>query len=158
MSDKNDVINTFQIAFWTASIFLVVCTIIINIVGWRVNGNKARELAIKKDIHESIEKTFKSILELEDAALSYWLDKDTKFRSYQLIILHKRCITNLKQLCHLKNGEIPSNEIRLLRRHCTLDAETATRPIQDEDERVKQISKAVTNVLDSDLLLKSWRT
>lgn len=157
MSNKTELINSFQIAFWATSIILVVCTIIINIIGWKVNGNKARELAIKKDTHESIEKTFKSIIELEDAALSYWLDESTKLRSYQLVILHKRCITNLKQLCHLKNGQIPSNEIRLLRRHCTLDAETATRPIRDEDERVKQISKAVTNVLDSDLLLKSWR-
>lgn len=158
MSDRSEITETLQIGFWIASIFLVLCTIAINIIGWRVNGNKARDLAIKKDTHESIEKTFKSIVEFEDAALSYWLDQESKIRSYQLVILHKRCITNLKQLSHLKNGLIPSVEIREMRRYSTLDSETAVRPIKDEDPRVKKISKAVTTVLDSDLLLKSWRS
>jgi len=156
MSEKEQILMTFQIGFWILSLTLVVCSAIISIVGWKVTGNKARDLAIKKDIHDSVEKAFKSVIELEDAAFSFWLDSASSIKTYQIVNLHKRCLANLKQLSELKSSTIPSNDVMILRRFCTLDAETATRPISEEDERLRRIGRAVNNILDSDLMKKTW--
>ncbi|WP_321837862.1 hypothetical protein [Pseudomonas kulmbachensis] len=156
MSEPDQFLRTFQIGFWAISITLVLCSIIISVIGWKVNGNKARELAIKKDIHDTVEKTFKSVIDLEDAAFSFWLEKDSKIQTYQIVNLHRRCLANLKQLSELKNSTIPSNEVRTLRRYCTIDAETEARPLQEDDERLRRISRSITQILDSDLLKKTW--
>lgn len=156
MGEQEQLLMNFQIGFWVISLTLVLCSIIISVTGWKVTGNKARDLAIKKDIHDSVEKAFKSLIELEDAAFSFWLDPASSVKSYQIVNLHKRCLANLKQLGELKSSTIPSNDIMTLRRFCTLDAETATRPINEQDERLRRIGRAVNNILDSDLMKKTW--
>jgi len=154
---SEDIIKFLQIAFWIASVILVIITISIHMFGWRVNNKNALNLAIKKDINESIDRTTKALIELEDAACSFWMEKDSKIKSYQIINLHTRLVINLKVLNHLRGKAIPSHEIILLRRHCTMDAESSKRPISAAAQRIRIISKSVNSILDSELMKKSWK-
>lgn len=152
MDNKN-----FQIAFWALSLLFVVCGLVVTIVGWKVNGNKAKSLAIKKDIHDSIDKSLTALKEFEDASYDFWLAKEPKILSYQLIVLHKRLTSSLIQLSELKNDPIPSHELFTLRRYATLDAETEARPLNFESERIKRVSRAATNIMEAKLLRKTWQ-
>ncbi|WP_414907245.1 hypothetical protein [Pseudomonas sp. IT-P253] len=155
--DENSLLKFLQICFWGASLFFVIFGIFVTIVGWTVNGNKAKQLAKKKDAHEAIDKTLKSFNEFEDAALSFWAEKDSKIKLYQLVSLHQRAISNLKQLLELKSGDFPISEIKNLRKECTLDAETATRPIPENDIKIRKISHSVQKIASSQLLIKTWK-
>lgn len=155
--NEDSLIKTLQVCFWGASLFFVVCGIIVTIVGWSVSGNKAKELAKKKDAHDAIEKTLKSFFEFEDAALSFWADKDTKIKPYQLISLHQRATSNLKQVLELKRGDFPIAEVKNLRQECTLDAETASRPISENDIKIRKIIYTTHRIATSQLLIKTWR-
>lgn len=156
MPEEQDFIKMFQVAFWIASVILVVLTICINMLGWKVNNRNALKLAIKKDINDSIDRTAKALLELEDAACSFWMEKDTKTKSYQLINLHSRLVINLKILNGLRELAIPSHEIIMLRRYCTMDAESSRRPISATTERIRTISKNINTILDSEIMRKTW--
>lgn len=148
--------DTFQIVFWVVSILLVLCGMAVTAIGWHVTGKKARALAEKKDVHDSIDKSLKALMELEDCAYSFWLDKSTEIQPYRIVTLHRRLVASLTQLGDLKNGLIPSVDVANLRRQSTLDAETIERPISGNDERIKRISRAITNIINSDLMKKSW--
>lgn len=154
---EDQLLKLLQILFWSTSLILVICGLIVTIVGWRVNSQNAKNLAMKKDTHETIDRTLKAIVELEDAALSFWLEPDSKIRAYQLISFHRRTINALKQLLELKGGKMPSSDIISLRKACTLDAESAARPIQEDDERVRRISLITSRITSSELLEKSWK-
>lgn len=156
MPEQQDFIKTFQVAFWIASIILVLITIYINTLGWKVNSKNALNLAVKKDINDSIDRTTKALIELEDAACSFWMEKDSKIKSYQIINLHARLVINLKILNGLREKPIPSHEIIMLRRHCTMDAESSRRPISATAERIRIISKNVNTILDSEIMRKTW--
>jgi hypothetical protein len=156
MPEQQDFIKTFQVAFWIASIILVLITIYINTLGWKVNSKNALNLAVKKDTNDSIDRAAKSLIELEDAACSFWMEKDSKIKSYQIINLHARLVINLKTLNGLREKPIPSNEIIMLRRHCTMDAESSRRPISATAERIRIISKNVNAILNSEIMKKTW--
>ncbi|MDQ4227054.1 hypothetical protein RBK84_21900 [Pseudomonas aeruginosa] len=150
--------DTFQIAFWGASLLFVICSMVITIIGWRVNSNNAKELASKKDIHDTIEKSLDALKNLEDSSYDFWLAESPETLPYQLIVLHKRLISNLAQLSELTGKPIPSVDVAALRRHATLDAETAQRPLTFSNERVMRLSRAATNIIKSDLLKKTWKS
>lgn len=156
MPEEHDFIKMFQVAFWIASVILVVLTICINMFGWKVNNRNALNLAIKKDINDSIDRVSKALVELEDAACSFWMEKDSKIKSYQLINLHARLVINLKILNNLRQVAIPSYEVIMLRRFCTMDAESSRRPISAKAERIRTISKNVNIILDSEIMRKTW--
>lgn len=148
--------ETFQIAFWIVSLLFAAFGMGITAYGWKVNGEKARALAAKKDLHDSIDRCLKALMEFEDTSCSFWLDKESEVRPYQITILHRRLISAFTQLVEMCPGILPSIELAALRRNATLDAETATRPVNDGDERIRKISRAVTNIMATDLLRKSW--
>jgi len=148
--------ETFQVVFWIVSVLLVLCGMIVTTIGWRVTGNKARALAEKKDVHDSIDKTLKALMELEDCAYSFWLDNASDIKPYRIITLHRRLVSSLTQLGELRDAALPSTDIASLRRQSTLDAETISRPVPGSDERIRRISRSVTNIMNSDLLKKSW--
>lgn len=152
-----ELLKSFQIAFWIASVILVLITICINMLGWRVNSKNALNLAIKKDINDSIDRVTKALVELEDAACSFWMEKETKIKSYQVINLHARLVINFKILNGLREMPIPSHEIIMLRRYCTMDAESSRRPISATAERIRIISKNINNILDSEIMKKTWK-
>ncbi|NNN28296.1 MULTISPECIES: hypothetical protein [Pseudomonas] len=130
----------------------------ITIIGWRVNSNNARALAIKKDIHDTIEKSLNALKDLEDSSYDFWLTEASETLPYQLIVLHKRLISNLVQISELTGKPIPINDVAALRRHATLDAETSPRPLTFSNERVRRLSRAATNIIESDLLKKTWQS
>lgn len=150
--------DSFQIAFWIISLLFVVCGMAITIIGWRVNSNNARALAIKKDIHDTIEKSLNALKDLEDSSYDFWLTEASETLPYQLIVLHKRLISNLVQISELTGKPIPINDVAALRRHATLDAETSPRPLTFSNERVRRLSRAATNIIESDLLKKTWQS
>lgn len=149
--------DSFQVAFWIISLLFVVCGMAITIIGWRVNNNNARALAIKKDIHDTIEKSLNALKDLEDSSYDFWLTEASETLPYQLVVLHKRLISNLVQISELTGKPIPVNDVAALRRHATLDAETSPRPLTFSNERVRRLSRAATNIIESDLLKKTWQ-
>jgi CHASE3 domain sensor protein len=148
--------SAFQIAFWCISILFAIFGLVVTIIGWRVNAANSRSLAHKKDIHDSIDDCIKALSDLEDLAYSFWLDADEKAKPYQLIVGHKRLTHRLKQLQSLTSAPIPSHEMISLRKSCTLDCESRTQPLSGEDVRIKRISLAASNILQSSILQKSW--
>ncbi|EPL03911.1 hypothetical protein [Pseudomonas sp. CF161] len=148
--------STFQIAFWTISILFAMFGLIVTIIGWRVNAANSRNLARVKDIHDSIDGCVKALSDLEDLAYSFWLDADEKAKPYQMIVGHRRLTHRLKQLQALTSGPIPSHAMISLRQSCTLDCEIRTVPLSGEDVRIKRISLAASNILQSSILQKSW--
>lgn len=149
--------NNFQIAFWICSLLFVACGLIVTIVGWHFTTGKARELAFRKDVHESIDKALAALKELEDSTYDFWIAAKPDTFDYSLVVKHKRLLAALKQVSALRSISPPTNEIIQLRRHATLDSETAQRPIKYADKRIKQFSSAATKVIESELLMKSWR-
>lgn len=149
--------SLFEMAGWISSIILGLGGFLISSIGWQVRGRQARSLAIKKDIHDSIDKTVKALTDYEDSTYSFWAEKESKVRLDQLINLHRRCITNLNQLNHLKPFAMPNAELAELRRHATLDAESAERPLEPNSLRLKKFSKSMNKILDSAALMKSWK-
>ena len=148
--------ESFQIAFWVVSIVLVCCSLGVTICGWHVTAGKARNLAKIKDIHDSIDTARASLVELEDSSYDFWMENDCKIQSYKITTLHKRLVMNLTVLCELRELPIPSNSVMQLRRNATLDSESADRPLIHEHEKIRKISKAVTDIMNSELLKKSW--
>jgi hypothetical protein len=146
----------FELAGWITGITLGIGGYIISALGWNIRGKQQRSLAIKKDIHDSIDKTIKALTEYEDAVYSFWAEEDSKIRLDQIINFHRRCITNLNQLKHLKDFDIPNVELAELRKNATLDAESAERPLKQNSLRLKKFSKNMNKIMDSKALLKSW--
>lgn len=148
--------SAFQIAFWCVSILFAMFGLIVTVTGWRVNAANSRKLARVKDIHDSIDDCIKALSDLEDLAYSFWLDADEKAKPYQLIVGHRRLTHRLKQLQALSSGPIPSHAMISLRQSCTLDCESRTQPLSGEDIRIKRISLAASNILQSSIMQKSW--
>jgi hypothetical protein len=149
-------LHKFQIAFWIVSVCFALFGLGITIFGWKVNARNARDLAKTKDIHDAVDTCIETLIELEDLAYAFWLNADSPTKPYQLVVCHTRLLVRLKQLQALRTYALPSNELRTLRRYCTLDAETKSAPINSEDERIKRISKAATDILQSAILQKTW--
>lgn len=148
--------DSFQVAFWGMSILFTLFGLGVTTLGWKVSERNARNLARTKDIHDSINECIKSVSELEDLAYAFWLVADEKAKPYQLVVGHKRLIHRLNQLQSLTNGILPSSDIKDLRRFCTMDCESRTSPIENEDPRIRRISLAASNIIKSSIMQKSW--
>lgn len=142
-------------AGWITSIILGLGGYFFTLFGWRIRGNQARSLAKQKDIHDAIDQVIKALSEFEDAAYAYWSDSNSEVRIDQLMLLHKRCLTRLKQLEHLRQFQMPLLDIGEMRRQATLDAESAPRPLKPASIRLRKLSKAIDNILQSQPLKKS---
>lgn len=124
--------------------------------GWYVRGKQAEYLAVKKDLHEAIDKTIKALSDFEDCAISFWGDKDTKHIHAHILVLHRRLVIAYKQVAEFRSAAIPTHILAELRKTATLDFETAKRPIPGNDARMMRIMSSITQALDSPFLLKSW--
>tara|TARA_R110000850_G_C9968249_1_gene464998 strand:+ start:2044 stop:2511 length:468 start_codon:yes stop_codon:yes gene_type:complete len=144
-------------AGWITGIILGLGGYAFSSLGWYVRGRQSRSLAVQKDIHDTIDRTVKSLTDFEDAVYSYWSEASSEIRLDQLVLLHNRCLMNLKQLKHLKPFTLPIHELAQLRRHATLDAESEARPLTKNFLRLKKFSRALEKILNADFLLKSWR-
>ncbi|RRW41000.1 MULTISPECIES: hypothetical protein [Pseudomonas] len=136
-----------------------ITTAVVGLIGFFMTNNGwkvSRELAKKKDQHDAIDKTLKAINDFEDAAISFWTDKDTKISLHQILVLHRRMMLSFKQLCVLIDQELPVAVLAELRRIATLDAETSSRPLDANSLKPKQIYRACSKALDLELLLKRW--
>jgi uncharacterized membrane protein YheB (UPF0754 family) len=149
--------SNFEYAGWISSIILGVVGFATTLIGWIIRGKQARSLAIKKDIHDTIDKAIAALNELEDLTYSFWSDPDTKVRLDQILAKHRRFSRILQQLQKLREFEMPTHEIGQLRRHATLDAESEARPLSSQSTRLRQFSKALYDIQGKDYLIKSWR-
>lgn len=147
----------FQLAGWITSMVLGLGGLIITTFGWKVRGSQALKLAKQKTLHDSIDHLVKVLNDYEDAAYSYWLEKDTKIRIDQLIAFQRRCNLAISQLSKLHSFERPDKELSKIRQAATLDAEDATRPLSGHNMlRLKKLSRSIDKILALDVLKKSW--
>lgn len=147
-------IDLSTVVAWTFAIIGVVSTL----YGWRVRGEQQKWLAKKKDTHESIDRAIKALIDFEDSALTFWLDKDTKLSHHHILALHRRLIVSCKQVTELSEKALPSQFLVDLRKYATLDFEEARRPISAKSQRIANISLASGRLLNSSYLTKSWST
>lgn len=149
--------SSTEYAGWVTSAIIGTVGFVTTFIGWRIRGKQARELAIKKDVHDTIDKAIAALYELEDLTYSFWADPESKIRLDQILAKHRRLTKILEQLQKLRSFEMPTKEIALLRRHATLDAESETRPLPSRSIRLRQFSKAIYDIQSKDYLTKSWR-
>lgn len=142
-----------SIVGWTFAFIGVVSTLI----GWRVRGKQQIALAKRKDIHDSIDRAIKALSELEDCALSFWTEKDTKYTKNHVMVLLRRLVVTLNQISELNDKPQPSQLLIELRKHSTLDFESAKRPISAKSQRVANIAMSSAKLLNSSFLMKSWK-
>lgn len=152
-TESNTGLDIGSIVGWTFAIVGLVATL----VGWYVRGQQQRWLAKKKDVHDAIDRAIKSLVDFEDCALSFWIDKDTKHSQHHVLALHRRLVVAFKQVSELSEKDLPVQYISDLRKHSTLDFEQAKRPISPTSPRVSNIALASGRLLNSSYLLKSWK-
>ncbi|MGM7282590.1 hypothetical protein ABRY74_12195 [Pseudomonas guariconensis] len=154
MTDQaNTDISLGAIVGWSFAVFGLLATL----YGWRVRGQQQRNLAKRKDIHDSIDKAVKALTEYEDGAISFWTEKDTKLSKNSILILHRRLTVSLRQIEALTDSPAPYNLLQQLHRSATLDFEVAKRPISTGSERVARIAISAGKLLNSSYLMKSWK-
>lgn len=149
-------VSAFEWAGWLSTVVLGLGGYIISSLGWRVQGRQARELACKQDIHSSIDRCHAALTLFEDAVFSYWTDAHSSIRLDQLLSYHRRCIIALRQLHTLAPFDMPDVTLGELRKQATLDAESAERPLPLSSLRLKKFSRAMSKIIESNYLLKTW--
>ncbi len=145
-----------QWAGWITGMVLGISGYGFTMLGWKIRDKQARALAKTKDIHDAIDKVVAALNELEDSAYVFWADPDSSVRADQLILLHRRCVIRINQLKHLNNFPLPVDEIIEMRRQATLDAESHRTPLAKGSARLRKLSRAVENIIQSEPLQKSW--
>jgi len=145
-----------QWAGWITTVILGLGGYAISSLGWFIQGRQASNLALQNQINSAIDQCHVALVSFEDAVFSFWSEPNSSVRLDELINLHRRCLSALKQLHQLRAFEMPHLALGELRKYATLDAENAQRPLDYKSLRLKKFSRAVTKITDSPFLLKSW--
>lgn len=154
MTDQVDTsLNIGAFVGWTFAFVALVASL----YGWRVRGQQQRHLAKRKDIHDSIDKAVKALIDYEDGAISFWTDKDTKLSKNSILILHRRLTVSLRQIEELTGSPPPYELLQQLHKSATLDFENAKRPISSSSERVARIAMSSGKLQNTSYLMKSWK-
>jgi hypothetical protein len=149
-------VSAFEWAGWVSTVAVGLGGYLISTLGWRVQGNQAKELARKKDIHASIDRCHTALTVFEDAVFSYWSDPQSPVRLDQLLNYHRRCVMALRQLQRLSPFDMPDVTLGELRKQATLDAESALRPLPPNSLRLKKFSRAMSKIAEAEYLFKAW--
>lgn len=126
---------------------------LLTLLSWLVSHRQSTKGALRNETNKTIDSFTSIVASIEDDALGYWIDPDTKVQSYQLNVKIKRAtrIANAVKLYTKDSQEYPAELIVDLRKSCTLMAESDTRPISPHDMRARQI------MLASDKLQQHFR-
>lgn len=156
-----DANSTSTLAMWGGWILTALIALIGTIsasIGWLVRGKMAEFLAKKKDAHDAIDKAIKALADFEDCSISFWCEENSKSHEYHILVSHRRLVTAYKQISEFTEIMLPLHVLSDLRKTVTLDFESAARPISANDHRIKKLMNQVSTALDSDFLLKSWKS
>ena len=89
----------------------------------KLRGRQQKFLALRKDIHDSIDKAIKSLIEFEDSSIAFWTNKETVQNQHSISVSHKRLVNCCMQIAKLKNVSIPDDLIYELRKSATFEFE-----------------------------------
>lgn len=153
-----------NVAGYAGWVFGIVSSIL-TAYGWKMQYTNAEKIAKKKAVHDAIDAATKSLTALEDAAYSFWTESDSKIKAEMLVVLNQRVLFNLKQIKKLKDQQasqkseeftLPQKDISELRKNTTLDIESRKKGTlaNGYDIRLRKISRAISLILESDLLEK----
>lgn len=145
-----------QWAGWITAIALGISGYGFTALGWLIRGRQAKQLAKTRETHEAVDRVIAALSELEDAAYSFWSDPESTIRADQLILLHRRCVIRLNQLRQLHDFALPVSDVAEMRRQATLDAESRQAPLRNGSARLRRLSRAIENIIQSEHLHKSW--
>ncbi|AYP29019.1 hypothetical protein AS1_39 [Marinobacter phage AS1] len=123
--------------------------------GWRVRGRQTREIADNTETNKAIDVALVKIEELEEIAVEYWKDTDSKIVPAQLSSAVANCIFFTQQISSLSSQrEIPYKDFAEVRKSVTLNMEHEERGFEKQRSRISRIVRLIGRLKRAEIYQK----
>ena len=123
--------------------------------GWRVRGRQTREIADNTEINKAIDAALEKIEQLEQLAVEYWKDSESKIVPAQLSSAVANCVFYTQQISTLSsNREVPYKDFAEVRKSVTLNMEHEDRGFDKQKTRISRMVRLIARLKRADVYRK----